>query len=350
MFFFNLIKQYWFLALVSVFIGGFFTFLSVKFFPKIGLLDKPKKYGLKREPIPYYGGLALYFAFLLLVIVFVPLTTRVVGLLIGASLIVFVGFLDDYFDINPLVRLFVQFCASLVLVFSGVGILSIKLPFFGVLDFTSWQISGFYIFASVFTVFWLMLIVNTVNFVDGVPGLVSGISFVAGLTLFVLSVHPGVHEDPSSQVGVAMIALIVAMISLGFFVFDFGFRRILMGDTGSTFLGFLLASLAIFSGGKVATAFLVLGIPILDLFWVVGRRFLSGQKIWKGDRGHLHHRLLDARFSSRAVVLFYLVLTVIFGVLAITFVSTQQKFFMILALLLMMMFLAGSLVFIIKKR
>lgn len=333
-------------AIFSFFVTVILVLIALKFFPKLRLIDRPEKYGLTRKPIPYYGGLMIYLAFLITVLLFVPLTHQVIGLLLGATLIMVVGFFDDLLGLNPFIRLFVQFLAALVLVFTGIGILSINLPFIGVLDFSQPVLAGFMIASAIFTVLWVMTIVNVMNFVDGISGLSSGVAFVAGLTMFFLSIHPNLHQDPGSQVGVATISLILAMTGLGFLIFDFPRPKILMGDTGSTFLGFIIATLAIFSGGKVATAFLVLGIPILDMVWVVLRRIFSGQKFWKGDLKHLHHRLLEVGFSERVVVAFYLIITAFFGFTAVILVSSQQKFFMIIALLLLMLLLAAALILI----
>jgi UDP-GlcNAc:undecaprenyl-phosphate/decaprenyl-phosphate GlcNAc-1-phosphate transferase len=247
-------------------------------------------------------------------------------------------------------RLFVQLIAGCILVVFGIGILSINLPFLGVMDFNRVIVYGIPLVSAVFTVIWVMVILNTMNLLDGVSGLSSGVSFVAAFTIFILSIHPQIHENPQSQVAVATLALIVAIISLAFLLFDFPKPRILMGDTGSTFLGFVLATLAIFSGGKVATAFLVLGIPILDMIWVVLRRIFTKKPIFKGDMNHLHHRLLALGLSERAVVMIYLFISAIFGFTAIMFVSGQQKLFVIIALVILMLLLATALVLIPRRR
>lgn len=344
-----MVTQYLWLAIFALILTVILSLLALKIFPRLGLMDRPQKYGLNRAPIPYYGGLVIYVAFLVSVFAFVPLERHVVGLLCGATLIVAVGFLDDLFSLNPFIRLFAQGVAALMLAFFGIGILSINLPFLGVLDLNHWIVDGVPLLAVLFTVFWVMMIVNAMNFVDGVSGINSGVSFVAGITMFFLSINPLLHEDLASQHGVALISLILAMVSLGFLLFDFPRARILMGDTGSTFLGFLIATLAIFSGGKVATAFLVIGLPILDMIWVVGRRILSGQKFWKGDLKHLHHRLMGRGFSERKVVLFYLSVTAIFGFSAVHLVSSQQKFFVMIALVLMMLLLAFFLIYLPRR-
>ncbi len=350
--------DFWKPAFFSFVIALTLILLAIKVFPKIGLMDRPHRYGLLRKPIPYYGGITIYLAFLLSVLIFIDLTIPVIGLLVGGTLIFLVGLLDDLISLNPFLRLIFQFLACLILVVSGIGILSINIPFFGVLKFDALvfdlPIAGFtfrlVLFSALFTVIWVMAILNTMNFIDGISGLSSGVSFIAGITVFVLSIHPWIHEDPLSQTGVATIALILASVSLAFLLFDFPKPKILMGDSGSTFLGFAIATLAIFSGGKVATAFLVLGIPILDMVWVVLRRTLSGRKFWQGDLKHLHHRLLNIGFSKRKVVLLYLLITALFGLFAISFVSSQQKFFILIALIVLMLLLMGALVFLPKNK
>ena len=347
---YEVLINYWQPALFSFLLALLFVKLALRYFPKWGMMDRPHLYGINRAPIPYYGGLAIFFSFIISVFVFVPLGAELIGLLFAAMIIVCLGFFDDLLNLNPLFRLLMQFVACFVLVVFGVGILSINLPFIGVLDFSHPVIEGVMIVSALFTVFWVMAVLNTMNFIDGVSGLSSGVSFVAGITIFLLSTNPALHEHPEAQVAVATMALILAMTSLAFFIFDFPAPKILMGDSGSTFLGFMIASLAIFSGGKVATAFLVLGIPILDMVWVVLRRTFSGQKFWKGDLKHLHHRLMDLGFSQRKVVVMYLLLTAFFGFSAVVLVSSQQKLFMLIALAVSMLLLASALVFIPRKK
>lgn len=346
----EILSQFWLTGILSFFLMVCLCVLAMEFFPKLGLMDRPSRYGLSRSPIPYYGGILIYIAFVVMTIFLVPLDKHVVALLVGATLIFAVGFLDDLLNLSPFIRLVVQFVAGVVLVVGGVGILSINLPFVGTLVLSEPVYNGVMILSALFTVFWVMAVLNTMNFVDGIGGLSSGVTFVAGLTIFALSIHPGIHENPESQVGVATIALIIAMISLAFLLFDFPKPKILMGDSGSTLLGFIIATLAIFSGGKVATAFLVLGIPILDMIWVVVRRTLKGKKFWHGDLLHLHHRLLGINLSEKLVVLIYLVVTALFGIFAVTFVTTEQKLFILVGLFILMLFLAASLVLLPRKK
>ncbi|MBT3865086.1 undecaprenyl/decaprenyl-phosphate alpha-N-acetylglucosaminyl 1-phosphate transferase [Candidatus Peregrinibacteria bacterium] len=342
--------DYGLIALVSFISSFVLVVLAIYLFPKIGLKDRPHLYGLKRKPIPYYGGVVIFLAFLIVTLWFVELSTEVVGLLIAGGIIALIGFLDDLFKLSPVLRLFVQICAAALLVLFGVGILSISNPLGGAIVLDAWNLEfsifdmRFFvpIFGAIFTIIWMVLITNTMNFLDGIGGLTSGVTFIAGLTIFFLSTRAGLHADLVSQETVAVLALILAFVSFAFLMFDFPKSKILMGDTGSTFLGFMLAALAIFSGGKVATAFLVLGVPILDVGWVVLRRLFEGKKPWQGDLTHLHHRLLELGFKEASVLAILYCLSLVFGVLAIVCTSTQQKFFVIIGLGVLMVLLVAS--------
>lgn len=323
--------------------------LALKFFPKWGLLDQPKKYGLKRKPIPYYGGLILVLVFIISVLLFIDIDKHVIGLLIGASMIAGISFLDDFKEVNPWIRLFVQFLGALTIVLSGIGIKSITNPFGGEIildqfglnipfDDTFIQIT---ILADLFTIFWIVFIVNTMNFLDGLNGMVSGVSFIAALTFFALSI--GEHNIVD-QTTISTLAIIVAAICLAFWIFDFHPAKILMGDTGSMFLGFLIAVFAIFSGGKVATAFLVLGFPILDAFWVITRRIVRGKSPMKGDLKHLHHRLVEVGLTERKALFLIYLLCAFFGGSAI-FLGTTQKLFLIIAMGVLMIIMASIIIF-----
>lgn len=319
-------------------------------------MDRPWRYGLKRKPIPYYGGIVIFFAFVVSVLIFVKMDLHLAGLLCGGLLIAGVSLLDDRFGLNPLIRLAVQVFAALVLVAAGVGIHTISNPLGPSLNLDSlmWFLSadGLYaisILSALFTVVWVVTIVNTMNWIDGLNGLPSGVTVIASLTLFLLSIRPGIHFDVSSQVPVAMISIILFGVSLAFWLFDFHPAKMLMGDTGSMFLGFLLAALAIFSGGKVATAFLVLGFPILDAIWVILRRIFSGKSPLKGDLKHFHHRLLEVGLSERRALYLIYGLCALFGGIAV-FLEGVQKVYAIAAMFALMFILGGLAVYFSKDR
>jgi UDP-GlcNAc:undecaprenyl-phosphate GlcNAc-1-phosphate transferase len=182
------------------------------------------------------------------------------------------------------------------------------------------------------------------NFFDGVSGLVSGSTFLACAVFLLLSLRA---TNVIDQTMVAFLSVILGMSSLAFFLFDIPPAKILMGDTGSVLCGFLIAVLAIISGGKIATAFLVVGIPLLDAVFTLIRRVVKGQAPWKGDLQHLHHRLLSAGFSPRAVVWILLLCGAVFGGIALFLGSQQKAIALGLLAFFMMVLLVGLL--LLKK-
>ncbi len=315
--------------------------IALKVFPKIGLVDKPKKYGLKRKPIPYPGGIILYFVFAALALIFFEPTTKLIGLLLGGGLLVGVSFIDDRIELPAWLRLFVQIIVGVIMVAVGVGIETITNPFGGYLWLNTviltinWgdTVFNLMLLSAIFTVIWIVLIVNTMNWLDGIPGLVSGITVLSSLTLFFLSISEIVNQPE-----VAMLAIIVSGIAFVFWIFDFYPPKIILGDSGSMFFGFLLAVIAIFSGGKIATAFLILGFAIIDVLYVVVSRLIKKQAPWKGGEWdkyrkavHLHHRMLKFGLSERQVLVAIYILSAIFGVSAL-FLGTKGKFWAIIIL------------------
>lgn len=329
------------------------TFFALRFFPKLGLVDKPAKYGLKRKPIPYYGGLVIYFSFFLSVFIFLGFDWRLVGLFIASFLIVFVSFFDDYKNLSPFFRLVTQVIASLILVGFGIFINEVRNPFGGILAlnhsvlFFSLGPFSVSLLSIALTVFWIVFITNTVNFLDGLNGLASGVSSIGFFILFVLSIKPAFHTIDQSVF--AVLSLILAVIAFTFVLFEFAPAKILMGDTGSMFLGFMLSVLSIFSGGKIATAFLVLGFPILDAVWVILRRIFSGNSPFRGDLQHLHHRFLKAGFTERQALLFLYLLSTLFGSVAL-FLETFGKIIALFVLVIFMFVVASFLIFREKNR
>jgi UDP-GlcNAc:undecaprenyl-phosphate GlcNAc-1-phosphate transferase len=324
------------------------TFLSIlialKVFPKIGLMDRPKKYGLKRKPIPYPGGILLYFVFLAMSLIFFEPTVKLMGLLVGGGLLVLINFIDDRMEVAPWIRLLAQVVVGIIMVAVGIGIEAISNPFGGQIPLNEIKLAlewgpvtyTLILFSALFTVIWIVLVVNTMNWLDGIPGLVSGITVLASLALFFLSISGMVDPDDS----VATMAIIVAMIAFAFWIFDFYPPKILLGDSGAMFFGLLIAVMAIFSGGKIATAFLILGFAILDALFVVVYRLFNKKAPWKGGEWdkyrkavHLHHRLLQFGMSERQVLVMIYVLSAIFGFSAL-FLGTRGKFWAIVLLVI----------------
>ena len=336
-----------YLPLVFAFVlTAFLTLLAVRFFPRWGLLDNPKKYGLKRAPIPYFGGIAIFAAFIISVFIFLPLTKEILGLITGMTLLTLVSFLDDRQGLPPWLRLGTQILAGIILVVAGIGITHIANPLGGEIDFTVFDLPillgnneyHIMLLADLFTVIWVVLLTNSLNWLDGVPGLSSGIAGLAALVLFFLAARSGFHYF--DQTAVITLAGILAGCALAFTVFNFPPPKILLGDTGSMMLGFILAALAIFSGGKIATAALVLGFPLLDAVWVILRRITQKRSPFSGDYGHLHHRLLAAGLSSRQAVLAVYSAAGAFGAVAL-FIDTALGKLIALSVLMLVMLVIG---------
>ena len=342
----------------SVFITAFGSMLALgllalRVFPALKLLDKPHKYGLERSPIPYPGGLAMFFAFLITAVSFLSSSPDVNSVLLGASLLVLVSFVDDRHGLPPALRLLIQAVAAGLLVLGGIGISSITNPFGDsfVLNQFEWTITlgelqwTFTLFADLLTVAWVLIMVNAFNWIDGVPGMANSVAAVAAAVLLTLSLRDGFHSTDQT-VAIVLSALVLGL-SLGHLLFDFPPPRMILGDTGSMLLGFLLAVSAIISGGKIATTLLVLGFPLLDFFWVIGRRLLKGQSPFKGDLWHFHHRLLRVGFSEQRVVIFFAVTAAMFGGLALM-LHTEGKAIAFGGIVAIMLIL-GTLLYTKKK-
>ncbi|QQR55232.1 undecaprenyl/decaprenyl-phosphate alpha-N-acetylglucosaminyl 1-phosphate transferase [Candidatus Peregrinibacteria bacterium] len=343
------------LALFSTaFVSTFgLSFLAHRFFPRWGLMDRPERYGHDRAPIPYPGGVAVVLGILFTVLHFLPLSPSVLAVLLATLLLAITCFWDDRRGLSPYLRFAIQIVAALLLVLGGLGVSSITNPFgpepllldvwefpvtLGQLTFT------FTILADLLTVAWVVAMVNAFNWIDGVPGMASGVSSVASFVLLVLSMRPGFHSVDQT-LAVAFSAILFGA-SLAFLYWDFPKPKMLLGDTGSMVLGFLLAVTAFISGGKIATTFLVLSFPFFDFVWVLLRRLFKGQSPFKGDLWHLHHRLQKAGYSDRGIVLFYTLSSALFGSLALL-LHTEGK---LLALILVLGFMLLLMLLLYSKK
>jgi UDP-GlcNAc:undecaprenyl-phosphate GlcNAc-1-phosphate transferase len=320
-----------FAAVLTAFaLTSFFGLGVLKFFPKWGLMDRPERYGHRRDPIPYPGGSALVLGIVLTILLFLPMDPLLGAVISGTLILALTCFVDDRRGLSPVLRLFVQALAGLLIVIGGAGILSISNPFGAALSLEAikipLQLGDFLfeinVFADVLTVLWVMVMINAFNWIDGVPGMTSGVAAVASFILLMLSVRPEFHFVDQTLAITLSAAILGA--SLAMLIFDFPPPRMLMGDTGSMVLGFLLAVTAIVSGGKIATTILVLGFPLLDFAWVIGRRLSQGKSPMKGDLWHFHHRLLKGGFTPRQVVLFFMVTAGLFGSLSLM-LQTEGK-------------------------
>ncbi len=291
--------------------------------------------GRRQEPIamPKLGGMALFIGFTAAVIIaqLVPVERldpnefmRVAGLLIGGLVIFTLGVIDDLYDLN-----YIQIFIGQVLVASIAIGFQIFIAFFNN-PFTGMQTEPWHDIVTVaLTMFWLVLMMNTVNLLDGSDGLAAGIALIAGLVLFLNSAFR--QQPPQTSVSLLPLALTGAL--LGFLIHNFYPARIYLGGS-AWFLGYALGALSIIGGAKMATILLVMGLPLMDLGWQIFNRLRHGNNPFHGDRGHLHFRLLDSGIlTPRQIALAYYSICALFGFL--TLVTNSQMFkFIAFALML----------------
>ena len=304
---------------LALLVAGVLSFLATPIVKhlamRVGAMDVPKdNRRMHSIPIPRMGGLAIFIGFLLSVLVFSQgLDRDFRSILLGAIVIVILGVFDDKYALGAKLKLVVQLIAAAIVVFYGnVRIDRITNPF-GSSLYSYWDLG---ILAYPITIIWIVAITNAVNFIDGLDGLACGVSCISSLNLLVIALLVS-----DTKVAIIMAALTGAC--LGFVPYNFNPAKIFMGDTGSTFLGFMLATVSIQGLFKAYAAisfivpFLLLGLPIFDICFAVIRRIASGKSPMEADRGHFHHRLIDMGFSQKQSVAIAYVLTGILGLAAV---------------------------------
>ena len=288
---------------------------------KVGAVDVPKdNRRMHKVPIPRLGGLAIFLAFMFSVLLFADIDREIQGILLGAVMIVVLGVLDDILTLQALPKFAVQILAAVVVVLHGVRIEFLTNPIpHGAATYL--VLPGW--LSVVLTVVWIVAITNAVNFIDGLDGLAVGVSGISAATMLVVALI--VAEN---NIAIIMAALLGAC--LGFIPYNFNPAKIFMGDTGSTFLGFILATVSIQGLFKLyaiisfAVPFLILGIPIFDICFAIIRRVAKGQNPMQADRGHVHHRLIDMGFSQKQSVAITYMLTAILGLAAVVLTTSGE--------------------------
>ena len=283
------------MALLALLISLILVPFVAKLAIKIGAVDKPNERKVHTKIMPRMGGLAIYLSFFAVLFLSHEMTMQHIGLLTGGTVLVLVGIIDDKTDMPAKIKLLGQIFAACIVVAAGV-----RVEFM-----TNFILGGVFplsIFSVPFTVLWIVAITNAVNLIDGLDGLAAGTSIIAAATMAISGYATG-------QTEMASMALILIGASLGFLKYNFHPAKIFMGDTGSMFLGYNLSVLAIMGFTKsftvlsLVTPILVLAIPILDTLFAIIRRKMNNKPIFKPDKNHLHHCLLNYGFSHRNTVL-----------------------------------------------
>jgi len=320
----NQLIVYAILALVVALIVSFLMTPVVKTFAyKVGAIDVPKDARrMHKTPIPRLGGLAIFIGFMVSILLFTHVRQdhQLQGILMGAVVIVVLGVVDDTTPLPAMFKFVVQIVAALIPVFHGVVIQAISNP--NLLSSSAYWILGK--LSIPITVLWIVAITNSVNLIDGLDGLANGVSAISATTMLVIAIL--VSE---SQVAIVMAALVGACV--GFMPYNMNPAKMFMGDTGATFLGFILATMSIqglfkmFAVISFAVPFLILGLPIFDTAFAFIRRIAHGQSPMRADRSHIHHRLIDMGLSQKQAVATLYVISAILGLSAVILTTSGEE-------------------------
>lgn len=347
-----------FLFLISFIFSLGLTPLIRKLALKFKIVDYPgeKKRKIHKKPTPLLGGLAIFLCFFIVLFFLTKtnywpqgniLNKQLWGLFIAGAVLMVGGFLDDKYKLKPGQQIIWPILACLIIIFSGIGIEFINNPFgegylyFNKIKIEILTLNGvpyyFTPWSDLITFFWLMILMYATKLLDGLDGLVSGVTVIGALIMAGFCLLTTFF-----QLDVGMMLLILAGASLGFLFFNRHPAKIFLGEGGSLFAGFILGVLAIISGSKIATAFLILGLAVIDLISVVAQRVLiDHHSPFQGDQRHFHFRLLKAGLSHKKAVIIYWLFALSFGLVAL-FLQTQGK---IIALLILILIGIGLIVF-----
>ena len=295
-------------AFILTFIQMPFT---IKFAKKKGFLDVPKdERRVHKKPIPVGGGIAMVISVSILMIYYLPINKNLMMTLIASLIIAISGLYDDKEGLSPKLKFLFQILAAVILILGGMKIEFFTNPFDShdallILNILSIPV----------TIFWVCGITNTINLIDGLDGLASGVSMICAISMFFITYKMGRYD-------VSLVCVLVAGACLGFLPFNFNPAKIFMGDTGALYLGFMLSYISISGFLKQAAILmifvpvLILGVPVFDTAFAMVRRKLSGKSMVEADKGHLHHRLLKMGLNQRQTVVILYSISAIFGVLA----------------------------------
>ncbi len=299
-------------ALIAFFISYIITPFIARLGKKQNLVDKPGYRKIHNDAIPNLGGIVIFFGFLFSALFFVPFQKEIQVLIAGSIIILLLGIIDDITDLKPLNKFFIQIIPALLFIIFHSNVINQfiwqKLSFL--------NIGGYLLYPIL--LFWIVGVTNSINLIDGLDGLASGISIIALSALLILGFFVDEGYQTYNLLNAALLGSIIA-----FFRYNFFPAQIFLGDSGSTFSGFLISSssiLWVIYSDKVLffiIPVLLLGLPIFDTFFAIWRRYRSHKPIFQADQGHLHHRLLKRGISHRNVVLFLLSISFICGMTSV---------------------------------
>ncbi|WLR41509.1 MraY family glycosyltransferase [Bacillus carboniphilus] len=297
--------------IISLTVSIIVTPFVMKFARRFGFIDHPNYRKVHSRVMPRLGGASIVIGTLSGLLYLHELIIHLWPMIIGASIILLVGTLDDKYTLNAKTKFIGQLSASCIVSLSGITIDFITLPFSSERIYLG-------IFSYILTIVWIVGITNSINLIDGLDGLASGVSIIAMTSILCLATL-------NSQFLIISLTTILIGSTLGFLIYNFYPAKIFMGDTGSLFLGYCISIISLLGLYKSVTIFslvipiIVLAIPIFDTFFAILRRLLNKQKILDPDKSHLHHRLLQLGFSHKQTVLIIYAIGTFFGISAIIF-------------------------------
>jgi UDP-GlcNAc:undecaprenyl-phosphate GlcNAc-1-phosphate transferase len=339
--------------LVSFLATVILTPFSIKLMKRLGLLDDPKIHKhpgiIHKNPIPRGGGLPLFLGVFIAAIFFLPFNQTTTAIFFAAFLALVIGLIDDKLnsqakDVSPYLRFCINILTAIIVVGSGVSIHFITNPFGpGVIHLDTINLVPFLpitiLLSDFVSVIWLIWVMNMLNWSKGVDGQMPGIVAISAIVIGILSLQ----LNPTGTGGFidAQLSFIIGGAALGFLLFNFHPAKIFPGY-GATFLYLLLGIASILTSAKLATAILVMGVPMVDFVFIIIRRILNRQSPFKGDKKHLHHILLAFGWSQRKIALFYWIISAILGIISLTLTSKSKIF----TLLMVLVLTGGALLFL----
>lgn len=339
--------KYFILFFIAMVISFALTPLVKRLAVKLGIIDIPKDARrVHNKPIPLIGGLAIYISFTVMLIGTGIFTKEKLALLIGGTIILIGGLLDDKYDLRPVQKLIFQISGALVLIFMGVEINLLTNPFTKYISFLNLEK-----WLSIpVTLFWIVGVTNAFNLIDGLDGLSSGLALISSVSMLIVSMITGRDES-------VLLNSILSGAILGFLPYNFNPASIFLGDTGAQLLGFLLSSIAVIGAVKSATAItlavpiIVLGVPIYDTAFAIIRRKINGKPIMQADKGHIHHRLLAMGFSQKKVVIIMYIISGSLGLISILASTMNSKVsYIFMIIVIVVLFLLAIKLGFIKNR
>jgi len=320
---------------VIPFLSAFF--LTTVFSVVLFIIGKKIKWGkrnssrhIDKGKLLRFGGVAMILAFNITLLLDKNLVIEkpLIGLMLATGAILIFGLWDDFRELSWKKQLCFQVVIVTFIFFCGLRIYYFSNPL-GEDLINLGIISSFLLMF-----FWILVVMNAMNWFDGIDGLSGGVTLIGALTIFLLSLKPDVYQPP-----MAIMSLALAGTTLGFLVFNFYPARIIAGTTGSLFMGFVLASLAIFAGTKIATSILILSLPLIDFIWVIGQRLKNKKSIFEADKSHLHHKLMELGWSQKKIALYFYGFTILIAFVALNTRAMGKVLTLILSVILMIIFL-----------